>query len=50
MSNHHNEIAREEIFELWITQLEWEGWPRGARATYAEAALRTEKEWQERED
>ena len=47
MSNHENEMLKENIFDLWVEYLELDGWPKGCNETYEEAARRTESEWLE---
>ena len=47
MSNHENEMLKENIFDMWVEDLELDGWPKGCYETYAEAARRTESEWLE---
>ena len=42
MSNHENEIRKENIFDMYVEYLELGGWPKGDPKTYAEAARRTE--------
>tara|TARA_Y100001938_G_C8078258_1_gene427497 strand:+ start:1614 stop:1763 length:150 start_codon:yes stop_codon:yes gene_type:complete len=47
MSNHENEMLKENIFDMWVEYLELDGWPKGDLETYREAARRTESEWLE---
>jgi len=47
MSNHENEMLKENIFDLWVEYLRLEGRPNFCNETYAEAARRTESEWLE---
>jgi hypothetical protein len=47
MSNHENEMLKENIFDIWVEHLELDGWPKGDLETYREAARRTEQEWKE---
>jgi hypothetical protein len=47
MSNHENEMLKEQIFDEWLEHLELEGWPKGDPETYKEAVRRTESEWLE---
>ena len=46
MSNHENEMLKENIFDEWLEHLELDGWPKGDPETYKEAARRTEEEWE----
>ena len=48
MSNHENEMLKEDMFDMWVEGLEnVEQWQKGDLETYREAARRTEQEWKE---
>ena len=48
MSNHENEMLKENIFDMWLEYLWLDGWDRDGPEIYMEAARRTEKEWGEK--
>jgi len=48
MSNHENEMLKEDMFDRWVEWLEnVEQWQKGDLETYREAVRRTEQEWKE---
>ena len=47
MSNHENEIMKENIFDMWLEYLWLDGWDKDDPEIYREAARRTESEWLE---
>ena len=47
MSNHENEMMKEDIFDMWLEYLWLDGWDKDDLETYKEAARRTESEWLE---
>ena len=48
MSNHENEMRKEDMFDMWVEWLEnVEQWQKGDPEIYREAARRTEQEWKE---
>jgi hypothetical protein len=47
MSNHENEMLKEDIFDMWLEYLWLDGWDKDDLETYREAARRTESEWLE---
>jgi hypothetical protein len=47
MSNHENEILKENIFDAWVEYLWLDGWDIHGPEIYIEAERRTESEWLE---
>ena len=47
MSNHENEMLKEDLFLLWVEYLVLQGWVDNDVETYDEAARRTESQWLE---
>jgi len=44
MSNHENEMLKEDLFLLWVEYLVLQGWVDNDVETYDEAARRTHEE------
>ena len=47
MSNHENEMLKENLFDMWYEYLILDGWDEHDPETIKEATLRTESEWLE---
>ena len=46
MSNHENEIIKENLFNAHLEWLLEDGWPEDQVETYDEAARRTHEDWE----
>ena len=46
MSNHENEIMKENIFDMWLEYLWLDGWDKDDPETYKEAVRRAQEEWE----